>query len=532
MNPKKSLCLLIVDDEVLETEYLLTLLQRSDFAFSNVSIAFSMEMAQGVLKNQPVDVMLCDIEMPRGSGLDLLQWVRKENIPVEVVITTCHPEFAYAQQAMAFASVDYLLKPISLDQLNQGLSRAVEALQKNRAAQHYLRSETKMRDMLFLDLMQGGLPVQKEALAAQMAELGLDYSPEEKMVPLYFRLDRTRCAAQTGGDFAQKTVLLNIVQDILFDFQVVPWSFFPEEDAFFTAFRLSDLRGTLGSFCQNRLKKLMNSSWELLLLPMACFVGKLTAFINLPECFQALQESSRSFFACIGEVCQPSVIPPQGSILSELHSADWVLMLEHGQFKRIRREIEDYLAELESRRIVYADEVFAFSQQLTRAVLRCLQEMQIDADEVLTKAQQQELMMRGKFFLEDFTESARRLLDRLERELERYQGESQITRRIAAYIESHVEEDLDRGSLARQFGLSPEHLSRLFHQNMGVSLVSFITKTKLEFCRRMFDTTDCSVRQASERVGYTNFSYFSKLFRSVYGCTPQQYQEQNRWTGE
>ena len=102
-----------------------------------------------------------------------------------------------------------------------------------------------MRDLVCGDLMLGGRSGRREALAAQMEELGLGYTPEERMVPLCFRLDFGQRRAQNSGDFARKTVLLNIVQDILFDFQVTPWSFFPEENMFFTAFPLSEISSLL-----------------------------------------------------------------------------------------------------------------------------------------------------------------------------------------------------------------------------------------------------------------------------------------------
>ena len=80
MSVGEACGLLIIDDEVLETEYILALLSRSSLEFSDVSVAFSMEMAQNILQNRRIDIMLCDIEMPRGSGLDLLKWVREQEI--------------------------------------------------------------------------------------------------------------------------------------------------------------------------------------------------------------------------------------------------------------------------------------------------------------------------------------------------------------------------------------------------------------------------------------------------------------------
>lgn len=523
MNENKSLNLLIVDDEVLETEYMLTLLQKAGHSFANIFVAFNVNMAQEILKSQPVDLVLCDIEMPQESGLDLLRWIRREKFPVEVVIVTCHPEFTYAQEATRLSSVDYILKPVSLDQLDRSLRMAIEALKRNRAASRYLSSRQQIRDMFFLDLMQGELPTQKEALAARMKEQGLEISPEEKMVPLFFRMDFS--SHRTGEEeiFARKTVLVNIVQDILFDFKVQPWYFFPETDSFFIAFSFSELRGAWGSFRESRLRELMRSSAELLLLPMACFVGKPTAFDRLPEECRELQKRSQSVFVCPGEVCLPSFELPPAADWAGRSSEDWLIMLENGRFRQFREKIESHLKMFEERRIVPAGEVLDFSRELSYTVLRYLRRKEMDTVSILNSAQQESLSMKDKFFIKDFIRGVEAMLDRLEEEVSHREKEGSIVQNIAAYIRSHATEDMDREGLARKFGLSPEYLSRLFSQKMGMSLISFITQTKLEFCRHMFEITNCSVHWAAEQVGYTNFSYFSKLFRDYFGCTPQQY---------
>lgn len=526
MEESRSLHLLVVDDEVLETEYLLTLLQKVPYSFRNISVAFSMEMAKDILKNHPVDLILCDIEMPQGSGLDLLRWVREQALPAEALIITCHPEFTYAQQAMKLSSVDYLLKPIDLEQLCHGVARAAELLERNRAASRYRHDEGKLRDLFFMDLMEENYTQRTAAMEQQMEALALPFSSGEPMVPLYFRLDYA--STRTGGaTFARRTVLVNIVQDILFQFRVLPWFYFPAEDALFVAFRVSELPEALPSFCANRLQKLMTSSYELLRMSMACFMEQPVAFAALPDCYAALRDKSKEILCCRGEICSLGKLPLRPHP-AEGEDGDWVLLMEHGQWGRVRRETEDYLEQLLRSRTVPADEVFGFSQKLIRSVLRYLSGQNIPPATVLPESRQQTLLLRDHFFLEDFCHRVQETLGDLEVAVRAAQGEGNLTERICRYIQVHVEEDFDRQTLARQFGLSPEHLSRLFHQDAGLPLVAFITKTKLEFCREMLETTDCTVRQAAERVGYTNFSYFAKLFRDAYGCTPQQYRESRK----
>ena len=122
--------LLIVDDEYYSVELLKGILDWNEMGFQEVYTAYSMMQAQDVLKSKTVDIMLCDIEMPRGTGLDLLEWIREHKYRTECIFLTCHAKFDYAQSAIKLDSVDYLLKPVSDAPLKDAISRAVRRLNK------------------------------------------------------------------------------------------------------------------------------------------------------------------------------------------------------------------------------------------------------------------------------------------------------------------------------------------------------------------------------------------------------------------
>jgi two-component system LytT family response regulator len=70
--------------------------------------------------NHPPDILFLDIEMPGGSGFDLLR--KFENPSFQVIITTGYNK--HAVEAIKFSALDYLLKPISIDDLKNALKRA------------------------------------------------------------------------------------------------------------------------------------------------------------------------------------------------------------------------------------------------------------------------------------------------------------------------------------------------------------------------------------------------------------------------
>ena len=78
--------------------------------------------------------MLCDIEMPMESGLDLLDWLRQRGMTTRCIFLTAHAEFRYAQEALRLGGFDYIMQPAPYEQVADAVSRALENVKEERAA--------------------------------------------------------------------------------------------------------------------------------------------------------------------------------------------------------------------------------------------------------------------------------------------------------------------------------------------------------------------------------------------------------------
>lgn len=118
---------IIVDDELKSRESLRILLQ--DFCDDVQVIALCQNVEEGLSaigKHNP-DIVFLDIQMQRETGFDLLTKVKKADF--EVIFTTAHSEFAI--KAFKFSAVDYLLKPIDIEELRASLEKVRKKRNKN-----------------------------------------------------------------------------------------------------------------------------------------------------------------------------------------------------------------------------------------------------------------------------------------------------------------------------------------------------------------------------------------------------------------
>lgn len=123
--------LLIVDDEYFAVQGVLDGVNWDVLHFDEVLTAYSYAQAVELLEKGFVEIVLCDIEMPDESGLDLVAWVNENSPKTECIILSCHDEFDFARQAIGLKCMDYVLKPVRYEKLTEILAYAKAEVEKN-----------------------------------------------------------------------------------------------------------------------------------------------------------------------------------------------------------------------------------------------------------------------------------------------------------------------------------------------------------------------------------------------------------------
>lgn len=137
--------ILMVDDDILFQQALEKQVNFSALGYERVLSATDVAQAAKIMEQQPVDVLLCDIEMPGKSGMDLIRWVAKNRYPVIVLLLTCHSNFNYAKEAIGLDVFDYLLKPIRIEVLEERLREALKKKNEVRWLDAFRQEQAKQQ---------------------------------------------------------------------------------------------------------------------------------------------------------------------------------------------------------------------------------------------------------------------------------------------------------------------------------------------------------------------------------------------------
>ncbi len=116
--------LLIVDDEEAIREVVSTLLEALGYECASVS---NGRLAKEFLLQHPVDMVLSDMVMPEMDGLSLVEWLRKAEPDIPVIMVTAMHDLSTALEAIRRGAYDYILKPFEKDQLYLSVRRALGA---------------------------------------------------------------------------------------------------------------------------------------------------------------------------------------------------------------------------------------------------------------------------------------------------------------------------------------------------------------------------------------------------------------------
>lgn len=110
----------------------------------------------------------------------------------------------------------------------------------------------------------------------------------------------------------------------------------------------------------------------------------------------------------------------------------------------------------------------------------------------------------------------------------RHENYSGIILKCCNYIFKHIYEDITVSKLSEVVDVNPNYLSRLFKNEVGISLSTYIQKQKIEEAKKLLTFTDQSIMDICVSLNFSDQSYFTKVFKKHTQMTPKQYRDQIR----
>ena len=134
-------------------------------------------------------------------------------------------------------------------------------------------------------------------------------------------------------------------------------------------------------------------------------------------------------------------------------------------------------------------------------------------------------------FLEDFSATVLNTLQQIKQALHQASEPATADEQLQAiqrYIYDHYRQPLSLSQVAQHFHFSYNYLSSLFSTSFQMTFTEYVNQVRLEEAKRLLLHSDLNLSEIADACGYTDLSYFSKLFKKHSGSSPSKYRKENR----
>jgi two-component system, response regulator YesN len=202
---------------------------------------------------------------------------------------------------------------------------------------------------------------------------------------------------------------------------------------------------------------------------------------------------------------------------------DWEVLLSGNNPAGFLEETRNYLQNLAKYGVYNASVLRLFRLDIEQLVYSYLKGKEIQAHKLYTGKTNDQLFLQSLNSIEDMEKYTEYLIGTAA-EYHAYADHSHtVVEEIKHYIGGHYGDELTRTSLAEIVYLNPDYLARVFKKETGVSLGTYIIQARIKAAKHLLEATPLSVYQIAAKVGYANYSHFSKLFKQDTGWSPSDY---------
>lgn len=514
---------LVVDDQINVVNGIVSGVDWASAGVSKVLHAYNATMARDVLENQPVDILLSDIEMPVEDGLSLLRWIRKKELPVECIFLTAHADFIYAAEALKLGSFDYLLQPARYEEICGAVRRAVKKVRQNLQEQQiysYGKAAYRNRDLFLQGILKDwltGASLQLREILKCFGDLKIPVKEESHVRIAMVHLLRWHDEPWDASSLY--TAMENISAELFDQLGQRLFLLRLEKTSYLLLLFSKTLQNPPGdTILEAQLVRLFETFRYHLHCDIACYVGASILLKDAPELTQRLKKMQLDNISRQGGVFfykQPEPLPPDLTRTDKLPY--WKNLLLNGCSKMAEDEVCCYLYQAEASGALNHE----FLEQFFGDFIQMLSKLPRGNNlrDVLAQPEIQTAFSHASESLEDTLICMQEIFRQLQIPKEEGSEKGQMAR-IVEYIQDHLCDEIRRSNIADAVYLNPDYLSRFFRKESGMSLKEYILSEKMKIAQAILCSTSLPVAVVAARVGFENYSYFSQVYKKIIGIAP------------
>ncbi len=110
---------------------------------------------------------------------------------------------------------------------------------------------------------------------------------------------------------------------------------------------------------------------------------------------------------------------------------------------------------------------------------------------------------------------------------EGYHPKSSAITRVEDYIRAHFGENISTQTLSEIYGVTPRRLNDIFKSAYGLTPGAYVLEYRLNIAKNLLEHTTLSISEIAEQSGFSDITYFSRIFKNKLGITPSRYRQKS-----
>jgi len=519
---------LIVDDEKIVRLAIKSMIKWGEHGLEFCGTASNGIAALEIVKKSNPDIIITDIKMPGMDGVELIRRLKEKGYDGEILVLSNYNDFDLVRDALRYGAHDYVLKvTVNTEDFSKILGEMTAKLRKKHGHNRQAHARDLSPDMIRNALLKEFLIYSNADIEQTTKELVNLYLPENDNIFLSFVIVNERLRNSSTEDSNRAiTVIKNTAGETL------------SSNIWYSVIEIDN--NTV--FIAVAYTCMSNSDIPVRFAKKLTELAALYYNLRIGVIYSDIAKDYRTFLKESLKCVKTSSIFFYNRFLGQVLKSDFIVSEEEQSFadaiKALVQKVYDNL--LESRLTAINADFKDFFQlaadkslnpyRLKKCIKKTLREVErklindgFAIGEVFDEYSDDEDAIQKATSDIELLDAIQNIIKKAEASIDvsaKYQRKE--VRDAIRFIEKHACEKISLSDIAAVVNLNETYLCKIFRENTGKSIVSYINEVKMKIAYKLLAEKDFLVKEAAAAVGIDDQFYFNRLFKRYFGITPKE----------
>lgn len=514
--------LIFVDDEAIIRNGISKVVPWGQNGFELVGLFEHGQQALDYIRDNPVDVVVTDINMPKMDGLTLSRILADQYPKITVLILTGYDDFEYAQKAVKNQVREFLLKPITADELKDVLKTVNEELL---LIQEQEKAQEEMKEKL-----SQSFPLLKERFFNRLVRGKINREDFIRRREYFQWIDKeglyqvSVISIPESWSELERVTLRELIKKTIGPFDVVFFDLWENLVIIFQGEKPEKLQNRAGRTLEHIFQILGAQEKDQISAGCGEVVDSYESLTDSYEGAGTAVDYSRVLG--LTQILFIKDVRDKGRIVPELFQSrldSFIEALKEGGSGETLGALKDIFSYLEQKYMAH-DEASSYYSLIHFNILNFLIDMGIQKEDdsfFPYKPQYYPTMNVAKESFEGYVRE-------IERKIESRRNDvilSRVDKAKEIIANRFGESGFSLQDMCGELFLSTSQFSFLFKEGTGQTFIEYLTSYRVEEAKKLLKSTDMKAYEIAEAVGYQDSRYFSIIFKKQTGITAMEYRK-------